>query len=65
MKRKFSVYGVVSAGKYLGDFEAETKEEAIKLALESEAASVSLCHQCAGECEDPEIHDAIACEVQS
>jgi hypothetical protein len=60
-KKTFSVYGVVTGSKYLGRFEANTKEEAIKLA--SGEASVSLCHQCSDECEDPEIHEIVAEEV--
>jgi hypothetical protein len=59
---QFRVYGVVSGSKYLGVFEAETKEEAIKLATPE--ASVCLCHQCSEECEDAEIHEIIAEEEE-
>ena len=57
---KYRVCGHVSAGKYLGVFEADSKDEAIEKALNSEEACVSLCHHCSGEAEDPEIHEATA-----
>jgi hypothetical protein len=57
---KFHVTGVVTGSKFLGTFEADTEEEAITMALESEEAYVTLCHQCSSECEDAEIHDAVA-----
>lgn len=60
MKKKWSVTGVVVGSKYLGVFEAETKEEAEQMALESEKAYCSLCHQCTDECEDPEIDRCVA-----
>ena len=56
---KYSVVGVVRGSKYLGEFEAESKK-AIEMALESEEAHVSLCHQCCEECEDPFIQSAEA-----
>ena len=58
--RKYHVNGHVAGGKYLGVFEADSPEEAVAMALESEKAYVSFCHQCAGECEDPQIIDAKA-----
>ena len=57
----WSVTGSVVAGTYIGEFEAETGEEAIKKA--SRQAGVSLCHQCSGEISDPEIESLTAfCE---
>jgi hypothetical protein len=58
--KKWRVYGAVFGTKYLGVFEAQTKEEAIEKALKSGEAHVSLCHQCAGEMSDPEIQSADA-----
>lgn len=58
--QKYRVYGAVTGGKYLGEFEANSPEEATQKALDSDAANVSLCHQCCDQCEDPEIHDAQA-----
>lgn len=63
MARKWNVYGHVQAGKYLGVFKAATAEEAVALALNSDAASCSVCHQCANDVEDPEVTDASAEEV--
>ncbi len=59
--KKFSVSGTVVGGKYLGEFEAETAEEAVEKALES--AHVSFCNQCSDECENAEIQSAEAEEM--
>lgn len=48
---KFGVYALYHASKYLGEFEAESKEEAIDKAFESGSEYVILCHQCASEIE--------------
>jgi hypothetical protein len=56
----YRVVGTVTASKYLGEFEADSEEEAIEMALNSEEAYVSMCHQCSSNCEDPEIHEASA-----
>ncbi|KVL67380.1 hypothetical protein [Burkholderia ubonensis] len=47
--KKFRVYGMFTCSKYLGEFEAETAEEAADKAAESEENHVSLCHHCARE----------------
>lgn len=60
---KYSVYGVVKGSKYLGEFEADSEEEAVKKALNSEAAYINLCWQCSDNCEDPEVVSAEAEEV--
>lgn len=60
---KYRVYGIVTGGKYLGEFEADTPEAAKDTALNSEAANVRLCHQCDSECEDPLIDEATVEEV--
>ena len=57
---EFNVIGKVVGSKYLGKFEAKNKKEAEKMALESEAVGISLCHQCSGECEDPIVEKAYA-----
>ncbi|WP_316200994.1 MULTISPECIES: hypothetical protein [unclassified Bradyrhizobium] len=59
---KFSVYGVVTGTKYLGTYDAPTKEAAIKMA-EGEA-HCSLCHQCSQECESPEVDEIRAEKVE-
>ncbi len=63
-KKRWRVSGKVVGSKYLGEFVAATAEEAVDLALKSNAAYVSLCHQCSDECEDPEIHSAHAYEMK-
>lgn len=55
--KKYLVYGAVSGGKFLGRFEATSKEKALEKAEMSEENDVSLCHQCDRECENAEIHD--------
>jgi hypothetical protein len=61
---KFRVWAAVTGTKYLGEFEAETKEQAEEMALVSDAASVRLCHQCSDECEDPQCDSASAEPVE-
>lgn len=54
---KFLVYAVVDAGYPVGEFEAETKEEAEEMAWDSEfmrTHSFGVCHQC---CRHIEIGD--------
>jgi hypothetical protein len=55
----YRVYGKVVGTKYIGEFEAESKEEAEKMAMGSDKFSVSVCHYCSSECEDPEIESVI------
>lgn len=50
----------VVGSKYLGEFEANSPEEAIEKALHSDKAWISLCCHCTSECEDPECIDAEA-----
>jgi hypothetical protein len=59
---KFNVVGIVSGSKFLGTFEAPTKEEAVQVAMNSATASVSFCCQCSDQCEDPEIVDVVVDE---
>lgn len=54
---KFRVSASVVGSKYIGEFEAETAEDAEQLARDSSEASISLCHQCSCECEDAECSD--------
>jgi len=62
---RWRVYGVVTATKYLGEYEAETMEKAEEMALESDAASVCLCNACNRQAEDAEIHSAGAEPIES
>ena len=54
---KYRAYGVVTGGKYLGEVEADSKEEAISKAGELDTCYVSICHQCSSEIDDPDIHE--------
>lgn len=51
---RYNVYGVVTGTKFLGEFEADSPEDAIEMATDE--ASVSLCHQCDKEVDGAEIH---------
>lgn len=59
---KYRVYGVVKATKYVGEYEAETEDDAKDLAWGD--AYVSVCHQCSREIEDPEIEELVVEEVE-
>ena len=48
-----SAYGTV----YLGEFEANSKEEAIEMALEETGDTICLCHQCSRKISDVTISD--------
>lgn len=54
---KFRVWGAVVGTKYLGEFEASSEEELLKLLEDGDADFIepSLCHQCSSEVEDPVI----------
>ena len=59
---KYAVYGLVSGTKYLGEFEADNKEDAIDAAMQKNG-SVSVCHQCSDQIGDAEIIECIAEEM--
>lgn len=61
---KYRIYGKVVATKYIGEFEAESKEQAEEMAWSDNEACVSLCHQCSSEAEDPEIEELVIEEVE-
>ena len=58
---RFRCYGKVCGTKYLGEFEAATREEAKELAYESEAADISFCHNC----EDTEVVEVFVEKVNN
>lgn len=62
--KKWRVYGAVQGSKYLGEIEAETKEEAEKKAWDLDECCVCLCHHCSAECEDPEIDSIVLEEIK-
>lgn len=61
---RYHVTGAVTGSKYMGEFEADSPEEAIELAMAGEGAHCSVCHHCSSQVEDPEIHEAFADEVK-
>ena len=61
-KEKLKTYqciGSVVGGKYLGEVQAKSPEEAIEKAYRDLDSYVSLCHKCSGECENAEIQEII------
>lgn len=52
---RYRCVGVVTGSKYLGVVEAATEEEAIEKAFDELDEGVSLCHQCADQCETAEV----------
>jgi hypothetical protein len=53
----------VVGSKFLGVFEADTKEEAERMAEESDAAGICLCNECSEECEGATIENVEAEEI--
>ena len=62
--KKWSVHAKITGSRYLGEVEAKTKEEAEEKAEKlADENSVSLCHQCSDQIEDPEIESCYVEEV--
>lgn len=63
---KYRVYGVLSASVVVGEYEAETEEEAIEMANEDQDANwmPSLCHQCSREVALGDVYKAEAEEIE-
>lgn len=61
---RYRVYGAVKATKYIGEIEADSKEEAEEKAWAMDEAYVSLCNQCSSEAEDPEIDELVIEEIE-
>jgi hypothetical protein len=50
---KYKAYAVVSGSRYLGEFEANSKEEADEMVRDThEGEMISLCWQCSKEVDD-------------
>lgn len=58
---KYMIHATVVASKHIGEYEAETEEQAIEMAWED--AYVSICHQCSGEVDEPKIDELHAEKV--
>lgn len=50
---KYNVYALITGSKFLGEYEADSPEEACAMAEPN--ADVSICHQCAKEIDDAQI----------
>ena len=61
---RYHVYAKVTGSKYLGEFEADSPEQAMEKADASTAARVSFCHQCSIQCENPEAVADDASEIE-
>lgn len=49
MKKYYNVYAIVEAAVFIGEFEAESKEEAEEKASNAYEGEPSLCYQCSSE----------------
>lgn len=58
--KKWAVHGSVVGGKFLGYYEAATKEEAEEKAMDEHGGPISLCHHCSSECEDGTVETCTA-----
>lgn len=58
--KNYNVYAKVVGSKWIGVIEAENEEEAIQIGVHHENCYVSLCHQCASECDDLEVTGVFA-----
>lgn len=56
---KWLCYADVRAGKYLGEVEAATEEEAKKKAWALNSCHVSACCQCSDDFDDPQVFEII------
>jgi len=63
---KYKVYGVMTASVFIGEYEAEDDQAAIKLAEESDEANwnPSLCYHCSHEVELSDIDEVQAFESE-
>lgn len=57
---KYSVHATIVGSKFLGEFDAETAEEAERLAVQSDAARMCLCHQCSSQVDGLQVEEASA-----
>jgi hypothetical protein len=60
---RYSVTGAVHGSTWIGEYDANTPEEAIELAYND--AGVSLCHECARSVSDPEVCELTAEDVET
>ena len=61
---KYHACGLMGAHKYLGIFEADTAEDAIKLAWDSPTLTLVLCQHCESQIEPHDINEIIVEPVE-
>lgn len=61
MMAKYRVYGNYIFSKVLGEYEADSEEEAIEMALEEAECDATLCCHCSKEFVDSGILDEDSC----
>lgn len=62
--KSYSVWGVVKGSRYLGTFDADSEEEALKLAEQSDRYEVFLCKNCSKKISKPEVDELFAKEIE-
>lgn len=60
---RYSVTGAVHGSTWIGEYDANTPEEAIELAYND--AGISLCHECARSVSDPEVCELTAEDLET
>lgn len=63
-KKTYRIYALMTASKFLGEFEAESEAEAREMAEDQADFHVSICHQCSRQIEIGDVHD-VDCEEVS
>ena len=54
---RYRAFATVVGGKYLGEVEADSEEEAVDKAWELDECHISLCHHCSRQLENAQITD--------
>lgn len=62
---KYSVYGLISASVYLGDYEAESEEAAIEMAEADDENDFNptLCHHCSNSLDIGDVYEVNADKI--
>ena len=60
---KYRVYGNYIFSKVLGEYEADSEEEAIEKALDEAECNATLCVHCSQDLVDTGSHDEHTCKV--
>lgn len=65
MKKKWAVYAIFTASKYIGEFDGDTKDDALEEAEDSGDCYVTLCHQCSHQIDLGDAYEFQAEEIKS